>query len=184
MIGHLKRDDVREFMPQGAAPVEGVGLACRRRIHHEQLPKAHAQCADSRQSERPHGEIGVVRIHFKCDRTLRFEFIFFAERLVCLLQKLSHVRSQDGAFFLVKFDLEVGNLIPVKVDEAVQKLQRVMGQNVERISLGRLFQSGRAFLLLADPQQIDPEHAHGIPVSRIQTKRLAREIHSLFVKAQ
>ena len=126
----------------------------------------------------------MVRIHFECDRALRLEFIFFAERLVRLLEKLRHIRPQDGTLFLVKLDFEVRGLVPVEVGKAVQKRERVVGRNVERITRGRLLERGFSFLFLTDPQQIDSEHAHCVPVVRIQAKRLAREIHSLLVKAQ
>src|SRR5947199_76405 len=90
----------------------------------------------------------MVRIHFECDRALRLEFIFFAERLVRLLEKLRHIRPQDGTLFLVQLDFEVRGLVSVAIGKAVQKRERVVGRNVERITRGLILDSGCSFLSL------------------------------------
>src|SRR5262245_18859263 len=115
-----------ELVPQRAAPIESIGLSCGRRVHYKKLSETDTECTDAGQAQRPDGKIGVVRVHFKCDRTFRFEAIFRGKRFVSLLQKLLDVRAQDGDFFFVQLDLEMRRIEADEVLEAVQQREGVV----------------------------------------------------------
>ena len=107
VVRHLQGDDVREFMPERASPVELIRFARRWGIHHHELSKTDTQRSESRQSESAHGKVLMIGIHLKPDRTFRREFVFCRERLVGLLEQVGDVRFKRTAFLLVQLDAEM-----------------------------------------------------------------------------
>src|SRR5262245_47346373 len=71
IVGHLQRDDVGEFVPQGAAPVEVALFPCRWAVHRYHLTEADSQRAQPRQAQRSNSEVLMVGEDLDHYRTLR-----------------------------------------------------------------------------------------------------------------
>src|SRR5262249_19728647 len=88
VVGHLKRYDVSELVPQSAAPVELTRIPRGRAVHRNHLSKTNPKRTQSRQSQRPHRKVFVICKNLSGNRRARSEVVLCAQRLECFVEKL------------------------------------------------------------------------------------------------
>src|SRR6185295_1834097 len=181
MIGHLERDHVRELVPQRAAPVELARVARRRAVHRDHLSEANSERAQSRQPQRAHGKVFVIRKDLNRDRRARREMILSGELLVRFFDEVRGVDGKRSVFLWLGLDEKrTANGIDI-ILHRVEQIERVLGPHVERIALEGSLEFRSAFVDLANTQQLDSELSSRAPKIWRQLERAAAKVYGISV---